>query len=212
MINKKIRYGILYLALSLLTMNSASAEGQAPFMEGSLALLTTNVQPTTAGYSSSNVNTMAFIYRLGMPVLDYYAVEFMLGTGLSNGDSSIGEVGLNSLLGADFKATYPFGKGFEGFVRGGLARIAVDVTGMKNKTSNAITSVGVWNGFGITLGLGGVYDMGKYGKIFVEYQRLPNVDINIDTGTLNPTIVTGSVNASTSSAAFAIGYQFFLKK
>jgi len=212
MINNRLGYGIILFALGFGSMNGAFAEGQAPFMEGSLAVVNTNIAPASAQYSASNVSTLAFIYRLGMPVLDYYAVEFMLGAGLTDASSSIGEVGLNSLLGADFKATYPFGKGFEGFARGGLARIAIDVTGIKNKESSAISSVGVWNGFGITLGVGGVYDMGKYGKVFMEYQLLPNVDIEIETGTRNPTVVTGTVNASTTSSAFAIGYQFFLKK
>ena len=209
MTHYRIRYGIFLLALSLIIMQHASAEdkGQAPYMEGSLAFFTTQGEPSDAQYDSSSVSTTAFIYRLGLPILNYYAVEFVLGTGITKDDSPIGEVGINSILGADFKASYPFGKGFEGFVRGGFARMAIDLTDITISDSNETRDI--YNGLGVTIGLGGVYDMGKYGKIFLEYQRMPNVDLEIDWTKVDNT--TGTVNIGTQTSGFALGYQFFIR-
>ena len=206
MINYRVRYGILLLALSLFIMKHASAEGQAPYMEGSLGFFSTKSESSNAQYNKSGISTTAFIYRLGLPILNYYAVEFMIGAGITDDDSPMGEMGINSLLGADFKASYPFGKGFEGFVRAGLARLAIDLTDITiNNTNN---NRDIYNGLGITFGLGGVYDLGKYGKIFIEYQRMPNVDLDIDWSTDNS---TGTVNIGTQTSGFALGYQFFIR-
>ncbi len=204
MIYNKIRYGILIIALNLLCMGHAAAEGQAPFMEGGLAFVTTNIEASPAGHERSSVNTTVFIYRLGLPVLDYYAVEFMIGSGLSSENAPIGKVGINSLLGADFKASYPFAKRFEVFARGGLARIAIDVTDIN--VPGVAKSRDIYSDFGITLGVGGVYDMGKFGKIYAEYQRLPNVDLDILHESGNEIF-----NIGTQTYGFALGYQFFIQ-
>ena len=217
MTHYRIRYGIFLLALNLIIMQHASAEDkvQAPYMEGSLGFFTTQGEPSDAQYDSSSVSTTAFIYRLGLPILNYYAVGFVLGTGITKDDSPIGEVGINSILGADFKASYPFGKGFEGFVRGGLARMAIDLTDTTIPDAN--NKRDVYNGFGVTVGIGGVYDMGKYGRIFLEYQRMPNVDLEIDwtnvddTNPAAPVTTTGTVNIDTQTSGVALGYQFFIR-
>lgn len=198
-------------------MQHASAEdkGQAPFMEGSLGFFTTQSESSDAQYNSSGIATTAFIYRLGVPILNYYAVEFVLGTGITGEDSPMGEMGINSLLGADFKASYPFGKGFEGFVRGGLARMAIDLTDITIPNTNSRRDI--YNGFGVTVGIGGVYDMGKYGRIFLEYQRMPDVDLDIDwtivddTNPEAPVTTTGTVNIGTQTSGVALGYQFFIR-
>ena len=177
--NKKIFsfYLSLVFIVNLFCIATAAADDDTPFMEVDISFLSLNGDYSNAGFGETSSSSVSFFYHLGIPIYDYYAAEMVIGTGLTDDNSPIATIGVNSLLGALFKGSYPLAKDFEAFGRIGLGRFSLDLDNIKYDPVYAFHDA--YSKAGIILDIGGTYDLGSYGKVLIQYQRFPDVELGL---------------------------------
>ena len=178
MTQKKCSLGLsLVFIVNLLCIASTDASEDMPFMEADISYLSLNGDYANAGFGETSSSSVSFFYHLGIPFYNYYAAEAIIGTGISNDSSPIADIGVNSLLGALFKGSYPVAKDFEAFGRVGIVRFSIDLN--KIKYVPADTFHDAYSKTGLMLEVGATYDFGEYGKVLIQSQQLPGVELGL---------------------------------
>ena len=187
------KFAALALGTGLLACSNVMAEGM--YFEVDYMKLDMEMKIAfETEISGIDASPPAIDLKIGSQFNPYFAVEGMLGLGLTDddfmragGDSFTGE--LKSVIGVNVLGTVPVADNFKIYGKVGYAQIDVEI----GFNSDGFSDTQSYDDTGVLFGAGLVVDVTEKSALAIEYIKLPDVDIE-EAGSELGTIKTSSIN------------------
>ena len=188
------KFAALALGTALLACSNVMAEGmyfEVDYMKLDMEL---KLPASEVDFSGVDASPPAIDLKIGSQFNPYFAVEGMLGLGLTDddflsaeGNSFTGE--LKSIIGVNALGTIPVRDNFKIYGKVGYAQVDVEI----GFNSGGFSDTQSYDDTGVLFGAGLVVDVTEKSALAIEYIRLPDVDVE-EAGSELGSIKTSSIN------------------